>query len=347
MLTKLRDTPGASALLPFVMQFYGKQSHYLWTDDNGKVHDVLQGEGCEQGDPLSPALFSLGLHKALKEAQDKLPEGDFLVAYLDDVYLCTTRENALQAFRTTTQHVRDHAGIRVHLGKTQCWPKAGGEALEGIPTLDVQGEGPVWKGDLEPARNGIVVLGAPLGSELCVRARGEKRLEEEQKLLDTLPHLPDLQCAWLLLYFSAVPRANHLLRQLPPLVARPYAEAHDQALAQCLSDLLRTPITPGTYAARVASLALRDGGARLQQQRPLHSPCAGEGGMLPGVMHEFERGCCGALEGGADWSPAKAAAMLAGSAAGSEYEAGHGDEDIGSAPGPTLSCEVRTLTPIP
>ena len=36
----------------------------LWTDANGKVHEISQGEGCEQGDALSPALFSLGLQGA-------------------------------------------------------------------------------------------------------------------------------------------------------------------------------------------------------------------------------------------------------------------------------------------
>ena len=84
----------------------------------GEVHDIWQGEGCEQGDALSPALFSLGLHDALEEAQQNLPEGDFLVAYLDDVYVCTTRENAKTAFDTVARHIQSHAGIKTHLGKT-------------------------------------------------------------------------------------------------------------------------------------------------------------------------------------------------------------------------------------
>ena len=117
MLQKLKDTPSVNALLPFVRQFYGQQSRYLWTDAKGRVHDVVQGEGCEQGDALSPALFSLGFHDALKAEQEELPAGDFLVAYLDDVCLCTTREHAKRAFDTTRAHLQRHSGIRVHLGK--------------------------------------------------------------------------------------------------------------------------------------------------------------------------------------------------------------------------------------
>ena len=49
-----------------------------------------------------------------------------------------------------------------------------------------------------------------------VQALTDKRLCEERRLLEELPHLPDLQCAWLLLLFCASPRANHALRTLPP-----------------------------------------------------------------------------------------------------------------------------------
>ena len=47
--------------LPFVRQFYGIASEYLWRDDAGDVHTVAQAEGGEQGDPLMPGLFALGL----------------------------------------------------------------------------------------------------------------------------------------------------------------------------------------------------------------------------------------------------------------------------------------------
>ena len=58
MLTKLHSLPRASALLPFVRMSYGSPSTYLWVDNEGRTHEVHQGEGGEQGDPLMPLLFS-------------------------------------------------------------------------------------------------------------------------------------------------------------------------------------------------------------------------------------------------------------------------------------------------
>ena len=52
-------------------------------------------------------------------------------------------------------------------------------------------------------------------------------MTEEQRFLDMLPKLPDLQCAWILLLMCAVPRANHWLRTTPP-PENNTADARDQ-----------------------------------------------------------------------------------------------------------------------
>ena len=62
-LTALKSA--APELLPFVRLFYGRPSTYCWWDESGQCRDIAQGEGCEQGDPLAPALFALGQHAAL------------------------------------------------------------------------------------------------------------------------------------------------------------------------------------------------------------------------------------------------------------------------------------------
>ena len=39
----------------------GKRNEIKLVDNSGSAHDIVQGEGGEQGDPLMPALFSLGM----------------------------------------------------------------------------------------------------------------------------------------------------------------------------------------------------------------------------------------------------------------------------------------------
>ena len=41
----VRSRPQLAPLLPFARQFYGSESSYVWTDDAGAEHEVLQAEG--------------------------------------------------------------------------------------------------------------------------------------------------------------------------------------------------------------------------------------------------------------------------------------------------------------
>ena len=111
-------------------------------------------------------------------------------------------------------------------GKTRVMAAKEGPPPPGIAELGDD----VWRGDKPSAQRGIVVLGTPVGHADFVQAWADARLQEEHRLLDELPHLPDLQCAWLLLLFCASPRANHALRTLPPSESASYAWAHDQAV---------------------------------------------------------------------------------------------------------------------
>lgn len=60
MLQGLMPVPTANRNLPFVRMFYGQPLEYVWHDNHGHDHTITQAEGGEQGDPLMPALFSLG-----------------------------------------------------------------------------------------------------------------------------------------------------------------------------------------------------------------------------------------------------------------------------------------------
>ena len=94
MLSKLCHVPEAAGMVPFLRLSYGHPSEYLWSDDSGATHRILQGDGGEQGDPLMPLLFSLGIHEALREVSEQLLPGEKLCAFLDDVYVVCQPERA-------------------------------------------------------------------------------------------------------------------------------------------------------------------------------------------------------------------------------------------------------------
>ena len=78
--------PDAKALIPFVMLSYSEPSTYDWVDDKGNRRTVSQAEGGEQGDPLMPLLFSIGIQGALEEVSGSLEVRELLCAFLDDIY---------------------------------------------------------------------------------------------------------------------------------------------------------------------------------------------------------------------------------------------------------------------
>eukprot|EP00959_Pyramimonas_sp_CCMP1952_P084749 1772279-Pyramimonas_sp.AAC.1 len=87
-----------------------------------------------------------------------------------------------------------------------------------------------WRSDAPLHERGLKVLGAPFGSDEFVRTYGVTVAAKREQLLKYLPKLPSLHAAWLLLYFCAVPRLNHVLRTLPPERVQPLAEEHDAAI---------------------------------------------------------------------------------------------------------------------
>ena len=253
----------APALIPFVRLWYGQQSTYFWWDQDGQRRTIHQGEGCEQGDALAPALYALGQHDTLVAADEQLRPGECLAAFLDDVYLVTTPSRAREALDVVTSSIETRAGVTANLGKTRVYNRDGGPAPPGIVELGAN----VWCGDAPEAERGFVALGTPLGHPQFVAAHTDTRLLDEVRLLQELPLLPDLQCAWLLLAMCASPRADHLLRTLPPSLSASYARGHDDAVWRCLLALLgeEGDADPEVAAARrLALLPARLGGLGLQ-----------------------------------------------------------------------------------
>ena len=79
--------PDGGALLPFVLEFLRTSFHTFVKNEERLVHEIPQGEGGEQGNPLTPALFALGQHGALEAIQESLQPFETLTTFFDDVYV--------------------------------------------------------------------------------------------------------------------------------------------------------------------------------------------------------------------------------------------------------------------
>ena len=168
MLQELLQLPTANRCIPFVRMFYGQQSQFVWHDTQGHAHVITQAEGGEQGDPLMPALFALGQRPALREVQRQSAPNEYLMAFLDDIYVAVTPQRVRPVYDLLATHLHHHACIHLNQGKTRVWNAAGAEP----PNIASLGPD-VWVGNpnLPATHQGLTVLGAPVGSPMFVRTQ--------------------------------------------------------------------------------------------------------------------------------------------------------------------------------
>ena len=268
MMEGLLGMNSGDQILPFVRMFYGSPSKYVWEDEMGNSQDIPQGEGGEQGDPLMPLLFALGLHRALRAVRERLEQSEMVFAFLDDVYVICSPRRVLQVHQILEEELLNHAQISVHYGKTQVWNR-GGVPPPGMDILTraarrLKPEAVVWRGDtsLPRCQQGVKILGVPVGQPEFVVSFLERKSEEHSVLFQRIPAVEDPQAAWLLLLMCASTRANYWLRSVRPDLTEAFAHRHDVSVWECLCQVLRIP--PHHDMVRVtASLPFSVGGLGL------------------------------------------------------------------------------------
>ena len=197
------------------------------------MHHIPQGEGGEQGDPLMPMLFALGQHSSLIAVSDRLHHGERFCAFLDDLYVASNPERTVDCHQILGEELWHHAKIRLHHGKTAVWNR-GCEVPPDIGALEraariTDPSARVWRGGIHsvPEERGITILGVPVGTPEFVLRQLEVKAEEHQALLQRIPDMKDLQCAWLVLLYCAGARANFYIRTVSPSLSHAFATQHD------------------------------------------------------------------------------------------------------------------------
>ena len=170
----------------------------------GVTQHIPQGEGGEEGDPLMPMLFALGLHPALRAAQGRMGVGERIFACVDDVYVICRPERVVEIYKILEEEMLAHSEIRLHLGKTQVWNWAG--IPPGTNSLTrsarvVKPDAVVWRGDasLPLEQQGVKILGVPVGQPEFVRHFVSLKSVEHETLFERIPQVGDTQAGWLFL----------------------------------------------------------------------------------------------------------------------------------------------------
>ena len=165
------------------------------------------------------------------------------------------------------QELWNHCKISLNHGKTWVWNRGGFfppgcEALQEAARLDDPGA-VVWKGDaqLPLSQQGIKIWGIPVGRRKYIEHFLDVRVTGQAEFLQKIPLVKDLQCAWLLLLYCGVSRANFYVRSVAPEFSLQFAQRHDSQIFACLADLLQVPVDAVPESARaVATLPLTLGG---------------------------------------------------------------------------------------
>ena len=124
--------------------------------------------------------------------------------------MVTTPNRVATVYNLFQKNLWVYAGVRVNSGKTQVWNAAGikppvCEAMDRIAQAQ-HPEAKVWRGSEVPAdRQGVKVLGAPIGHPAFVAAQLSQIAEHQAILLQRIALMPDLQSAWLLLLHCVSP----------------------------------------------------------------------------------------------------------------------------------------------
>ena len=223
-------------ILAWVSTCYGQASHLLF----GSV--ILASErGFHQGDPLAALLFCLVLNRLVKHLHDSLPELRLNGWYLDDGTLIGQIDQLRQAVEILE---REGPPLGLVLSTAATVPPPGRPKSTIWCPGNIGGQDdPLGKGLVRVAEEGVILLGAPLGSPDFVAKAVREKVEKVRAITGLLPQLEDPHTEFVLLRSClALPKLSFLLRVVDTSGHRHLLQEFDQVTRESLIRILGTPV---------------------------------------------------------------------------------------------------------
>ena len=170
----------------------------------------------------------------------------FLFDLLDDMCIATTPHRVGDVYKSLDEHLWAYSRTSIHGGKTQVL-----NAVDDRPEFcgtgaDRSKVGPPCPGVARfcaPSdKQGVKVLGTPLGHPQFVEAYLCKKIAAQEVLLERILAVLDLQSSWSLLLHCPSARANYLW-VVKPEATRAYPQRHNEGLWKCVCKILH--VDPG------------------------------------------------------------------------------------------------------
>ena len=245
-------------ILRYIQYCYAKRSRLYF----GKSF-IWSCSGVQQGDPLGPLLFALTLLPVIQKIEEECVL-DVNKWYLDDGCLAGQKQEVQKALSILE---RECAKIGLFLNKSKTTIFGAGSsdfAFEGLKKIE---------GD------GIVLLGAPVGSDVFISDYAQTKIEALQNRLQLTECLQNPQYQLPLLRFCiGLPRVNHLFRLCHPEVIKEAINSCDTLLDSYIStNLFGHALSP--FQRRLISLPVSQGGLGLSIAKDI-ALCAYTGSLF-------------------------------------------------------------------
>ena len=251
----------APGLLPVAGSWLCQTTEHLFWGDGARSLPLRASVGVDQGCPLSPALFALGLAGTLSNIQEELEQLSAysrVFSYLDDVMVVVPAGIAERAVGVVTGRLSS-AGLSVNAAKTEAWKPdpatrlpASLQALQ-VARCTVLGSTAPWL-DQEGDFSTLGVHSHAEGNKVVDSARAFSA-----KLRELVAGGLGTRTAFLLLQAYSQGHVAHLLRA--NYEDSDWPKRFDDVILEALERLVERPLDQGQRAQ--AFLKLSEGGLGL------------------------------------------------------------------------------------